>query len=79
MTGGRGRQATVVRVTTGDDTTGSRPSAPQLLLRYRYPDGRLQAALPMYVVQDSADVVVGWLPTGAGGWCWTPSTGTSTW
>lgn len=52
-------------MTTGDGTTGSLGSRPrQMLLRYRYPDGRLQAALPMYVVQDSADVVVGWLPTG---------------
>ena len=34
----------------------------EMLLRYRYPDGRLQAAFPMYVVQDTGDVLVGWLP-----------------
>ena len=33
----------------------------QVLLRYRYPDGRLQAALPMRVVEDRADRLVAWL------------------
>jgi hypothetical protein len=32
-----------------------------VLLRYRYPDGRLQAALPMRVVEDRADRLVAWL------------------
>jgi hypothetical protein len=29
-----------------------------MLLRYLYPDGRLQAALPMRVVEDSGGTVV---------------------
>jgi hypothetical protein len=32
-----------------------------VLLRYRYPDGRLQAALPMRVVEDRTDRLVAWL------------------
>jgi Protein of unknown function (DUF402) len=32
-----------------------------VVLRYRYPDGRLQAALPMRVVEDRADRLVAWL------------------
>ena len=32
-----------------------------MLLRYRYPDGRLQAALPMRVVEDRTDRLVAWL------------------
>ncbi|WP_194409826.1 DUF402 domain-containing protein [Microbacterium cremeum] len=32
--------------------------------RYLYPDGRLQAAIPMHVVSDESDVVVGWTSTG---------------
>ena len=36
-----------------------------MLLRYRYPDGRLQAALPMHVVEKRSDAVVGWLPVGS--------------
>lgn len=37
---------------------------PEVLLRYRYPDGRLQAALPLHVVEDREDRVVGWMPVG---------------
>lgn len=36
----------------------------EMLLRYRYPDGRLQAALPLRVVHDDETVTVGWLPNG---------------
>lgn len=36
----------------------------ELLLRYRYNDGSLQAALPMRVVLDSADQLVTWLMPG---------------
>lgn len=36
-----------------------------MLLRYRYPDGRLQAALPLHVVEKHPDTVVGWLPVGS--------------
>lgn len=36
-----------------------------MLLRYLYPDGRLQAALPMHVVEKRSDTVVGWLPVGS--------------
>ncbi|MFC7580893.1 DUF402 domain-containing protein [Schaalia naturae] len=35
-----------------------------MLLRYLYPDGRLQAALPMRVVEDSGGTVVAWLAAG---------------
>ncbi|MCI1641207.1 MAG: hypothetical protein LKI27_06420 [Actinomyces sp.] len=35
-----------------------------MLLRYLYPDGRLQAALPMRVVEDSGGTVVAWLSVG---------------
>lgn len=31
------------------------------LLRYRYPDGRVQAALPMRIVEDTAERTVAWL------------------
>ena len=34
------------------------------LLRYRYPDSRLQAALPMHVVEKSSETLVGWLSAG---------------
>jgi uncharacterized protein DUF402 len=37
------------------------PYGAQVLLRYRYPDGRLQAALPMRVVEDRTDRLVAWL------------------
>ena len=37
------------------------PYGAQVVLRYRYPDGRLQAALPMRVVEDRADRLVAWL------------------
>jgi hypothetical protein len=37
------------------------PYGAQVLLRYRYPDGRLQAALPMRVVEDRPDRLVAWL------------------
>jgi hypothetical protein len=36
-----------------------------MLLRYHYPDGRLQAALPMHLVVKRSDVIVGWLPAGS--------------
>jgi hypothetical protein len=36
----------------------------EMLLRYRYPDGRLQAALPLRVVHDDEAITVGWLPNG---------------
>jgi hypothetical protein len=36
----------------------------ELLLRYRYRDGSLQAALPLRVVEDSPTRVVGWLAEG---------------
>ena len=32
--------------------------------RYLYPDGRLQAVLPMHTVQDDGEVYVGWTPPG---------------
>lgn len=35
------------------------------LLRYRYPDGRIQAALPLRIIESTPDVVVGWLPSGS--------------
>jgi hypothetical protein len=34
-------------------------------LRYLYPDGRVQAELPMYVVEETAERIVGWLPVGS--------------
>lgn len=37
---------------------------PEALLRYRYADGQLQAALPMHVVQDGPKLVVAWLAPG---------------
>lgn len=33
----------------------------EVLLRYRYQDGRVQAAIPMRVVDDSDDILVAWL------------------
>lgn len=35
------------------------------LLRYLYPDGRVQAAMPLRVVEASADAVVAWTPSGS--------------
>jgi len=34
-----------------------------MLLRYRYNDGSMQAALPLRVVLDEPDLTVGWLDT----------------
>lgn len=31
-------------------------------LRYRYPDGRVQAVLPMHTVTDDGETFVGWTP-----------------
>lgn len=45
------------------DRGGDHPS--EALLRYRYVDGRLQAALPMRVVEDSQDRLVAWLAGGS--------------
>lgn len=39
-------------------------ASPTIEQRYFYPDGRLQAAIPMHVVSDTADVVVGWTTPG---------------
>jgi len=39
-------------------------STERSLLRYKYPDGRLQAALPMHLVERNADRIVGWLSAG---------------
>lgn len=39
-------------------------SGDRALLRYRYPDGRLQAALPMRMVRDDGANVVTWLAPG---------------
>lgn len=36
----------------------------ELLLRYRYPDGRIQAALPLRAVEDDAVRTVAWLSPG---------------
>lgn len=33
----------------------------EILLRYLYNDGRLQAAMPMRVVQDVGGLIVAWL------------------
>jgi hypothetical protein len=46
-----------------------------LLMRYRYPDGSLQAALPMHVVSDTPEAVVGWLPPGSEISYWATSDG----
>lgn len=35
------------------------------LLRYRYPDGRLQAAFPLRRIEETAERFVGWLPVGS--------------
>jgi Protein of unknown function (DUF402) len=50
-------------VTTAETNSVDRPVpfGGQILLRYRYPDGRLQAALPMRVVEDRPDRLVAWL------------------
>ncbi len=37
----------------------------RLLLRYRYPNGRLQAAMPMWSVADDTGRRLGWLPVGS--------------
>ncbi len=39
--------------------------ADRLLLRYRYPNGRLQAAMPLWSVAHDAARRVGWLPVGS--------------
>ena len=36
----------------------------EVLLRYRYPDGSVQAALPMRVVEHTEDLLVAWLAPG---------------
>lgn len=36
----------------------------EVLLRYRYPDGRLQAALPMRVAADEGNLLACWLAPG---------------
>lgn len=36
----------------------------EVLLRYRYPDGSVQAALPMRVVEHADDLLVAWLAPG---------------
>lgn len=35
------------------------------LLRYAYPDGRIQAALPLKLIEESSERLVGWLPSGS--------------
>lgn len=43
--------------------------------RYFYPDGRLQAAIPMHVVRDESDVVVGWTSPGTEIFYWATEDG----
>ena len=47
----------------------------EVLLRYRYADGRLQAALPLRVVEDDADGTVAWLSPGTEIMYWALSDG----
>lgn len=45
------------------------------LLRYRYPDGRLQAAFPIRLVESTPERLVGWLPVGSEIAYWATSDG----
>jgi hypothetical protein len=45
------------------------------LLRYRYPDGRLQAAFPLRRIDETTDRLVGWLPVGSEIAYWSTETG----
>lgn len=56
-----------------DDVQADR--LPDVLLRYRYRDGTLQAALPMRTVQDDDAVVVAWLSPGTRIMYWALSDG----
>jgi Protein of unknown function (DUF402) len=47
----------------------------EVLLRYRYRDGSVQAAYPMRVVGDTGDRVVAWLATGTPILYWATATG----
>lgn len=46
------------------------PRGATTLLRYRYPDGSVQAALPMRVVHHEADLLVSWLAPGTSVMYW---------
>lgn len=39
-------------------------SGEEILLRYRYPDGRMQAGIPLRAVEDAADRTAAWLSPG---------------
>ncbi|MET0813498.1 MAG: DUF402 domain-containing protein [Microbacterium sp.] len=43
--------------------------------RYVYPDGRVQAVIPMHVISDDGDVVTGWTSTGTEMFYWATEDG----